>query len=437
MRLHVFARALENVEISKSDGDSAYFLHLLYFGELFSKVTTLAICSAVADDSDRHRYALLYRIVRADGIGHWAQVIDEAVSGPTSQLIRPEFHPERRELNTRANSETWQYRSVSLLDAALRVLNPQRPGLPSKLEGRIWFSYFAELRNATRCHGVVAPSTSAKLSLLLDESIKLFVENFCLFQREWVYLHKNLSGKYRVTKIGTNDISYQPLKSSSPNRWGNLPDGVYIFGSVPVRVDLLFTDPDLTDYFLPNGNFRGKSFETISYLTNSKNAEAGAAYLIPATQLPASETQGAKEIDVTGESFSNLPRLANGYVKRTELEEKLFDLLTNDRHPIVSLIGRGGIGKTSLALDVLHRVCDGAKFSAILWFSSRDIDLLPSGPKPVRAHLLDERDMSKEFAVLLRQLIQTPEEESPSDLFARCLTKSPLEQPILFVFDNF
>src|SRR5208337_422021 len=193
------------------------------------------------------------------------------------------------------------------------------------------------------------------------------VDNFGLFQRDWVYLHKNLSGKYRVTKMSAKDDAFQPLKSSDPNKWGILADGTYMFAGIPLRIELLYTDPDLTDYFLPNGNFGPKTFEAISYLTNSKQGEPSVPYLIPSTQLPQSETQGSIHLDVKGETFTNLPQPAPGYVQRAELESRIFDLLTNDRHPIISLIGRGGIGKTSLALHVLQRVAQGARFDAIFW----------------------------------------------------------------------
>jgi hypothetical protein len=150
MYLHVFRRAIEQLEISKSDGDSAYFTQLLYFGEFLSKMTTAALCAGISEDSDRHRYALLYRLVRADSIGGWAQVVDEIAAGPTSRLLRAELQEEKTQLNTRSTAGTWQYRSISLLDDCMRKLSPDRQGLPVKLEGRLWFSYFAELRNAPR-----------------------------------------------------------------------------------------------------------------------------------------------------------------------------------------------------------------------------------------------------------------------------------------------
>lgn len=98
MYLHIFRRAIEQLDIAKSDGDSAYLLQLLYMGELLTKFTTVALCAAICDDSDRHRYAVLYRLVRADGIGAWSQAMDEIVNGPSSRLLSADIEDEKIEL---------------------------------------------------------------------------------------------------------------------------------------------------------------------------------------------------------------------------------------------------------------------------------------------------------------------------------------------------
>jgi len=69
-------------------------------------------------------------------------------------------------------------------------------------------------------------------------------------------------------------------------------------------------------------------------------------------------------------------------------------VLLSDRHPVVTLVGRGGIGKTSLALKVLHSIADEDRYFAITWFSARDIELLPEGPKLVTPHVLTPEDMA-------------------------------------------
>ena len=85
------------------------------------------------------------------------------------------------------------------------------------------------------------------------------------------------------------------------------------------------------------------------------------------------------DLHPVGTLWANLPPPPETYIKRVELEDKLIALLANDRHPIVTLVGRGGIGKTSVALRVLHEMSASNRFGAMLWFSARDIDLTQAG----------------------------------------------------------
>ena len=107
-------------------------------------------------------------------------------------------------------------------------------------------------------------------------------------------------------------------------------------------------------------------------------------------------------------------------------------------HQIVTLAGSGGTGKTSMALKVLGEVAllPKSPFSAILWFSARDIDLLPEGAKPVRPHTLSLRDFSREFV----RLVEPPERKMDGfkheEYLSASLASSPIG-PTLFVFDNF
>jgi len=248
---------------------------------------------------------------------------------------------------------------------------------------------------------------------------------------------RNLSGKYRVTPVSTTLGTLDRLARSEAVGL-NIEDGVYIgFDDVSVMVRLVSSDPDRRDYFVPNGGFNGRRHEMLSYLTDSRLYFDASPFLEPTTPRPGSETEGLKDLDVVGKSFSNIPPLPSTYVSRDSLESELSERLRDDRYPVVTLAGRGGIGKTSLALTVLKTIADEGRYGAILWFSSRDIDLLPEGPKQVRAHLRTEAELAAEFCHLTNPAKLTESGFDKINHLARALGKSPIDMPILFVFDNF
>jgi hypothetical protein len=425
----------ERVEIARQDSDTSLFLTLLYFGEMVVKIVGAGLVAAIDDDRERHRYRQAHRLVRADGIGDWASTIDDVLSGPAAQYLNEQSRDEQRELTIKNDLSTWQFEAVTLLQDCICLIEPGCEKLPKKIDGRRWLFLFAELRNQTRGHGALLSETCTNICTPLEQSIRIFTENFRLFQRPWAYLYRNLSGKYRVTKLTQSSSKFDVLKTSQSITVG-LQDGVYIYYDKPHKVDLINSGVDAQDFFFPNGAFNGKTFELISYITNNKYDSDATPYLAPATALPTSETQGIGILDAQGNSFGNLPPIQNGYIQRTTLETDLFGALTNDRHPIITLLGRGGIGKTWLTLTVLNRVASEGKYMAILWFSARDIDLLPQGPKLVTPHVLTASDIAKEFV----HLIQPPEAQEKGfdaiKYLAEKMTKSDFG-PILFIFDNF
>jgi hypothetical protein len=428
----------ERVEIARQDSDTALFLHLMYTAELLVKLVCAGMLASLCDDTDRHRYRLAHRLVRADGVGEWAATLDEILIGPAAQCIPEEARTEHRELTQKCNPGDWQYDAVICLDSCLRILDSHREGFPFKLEGKRWFLLFTELRNRTRAHGATSPSLCSQICPHLEKSIRLVIENFSLLKREWAYLHRNLSGKYRVTKLSDTALNFDILKGSRiPDPWKSLQNGIFVFIGCPWRVELIESDADAMDFFFPNGAFTDTKYELISYLTDSRRAGDSTRFLAPATPLPKSETHGLGRLDVQGSIFGNVPPSPSGYVNRTLLQKDLQECLLDDRHPIVTLVGRGGIGKTALALSVLHEISKLERFGATFWLSARDIDLLPEGPKLVSAHILSQRDIAKEFVRLMEPSEANTKGFNPVTYFCDALAKSPAGFPLLFAIDNF
>ena len=144
-----------------------------------------------------------------------------------------------------------------------------------------------------------------------------------------------------------------------------------------VYVPLIVSDPDVHDVVLPNGNHKANTFEVISYVTNAVERLDGSAWSSPPARLPQSETEGGDVLEPLGNTFANIPPRPFGYVPRADLENRLREeLLKPDRHPIISLTGPGGIGKTTIAIAAIHGISERepVPYPVILWISARDID---------------------------------------------------------------
>jgi hypothetical protein len=389
------------VKRAHEDSDTALLYDLLYAGEFVVRLTTAAVLSAIEEDRDRHRYRLLHTLVRADGIGEWSRALDDALIGPASHHLLSAAKDDSRIFTERLGAGSWQFEAVSRLLEVQRAIDPDCPGTPSKVSLRSWFTTFAEIRNKTRGHGAPTPALCSRISPSLEESIRILCGQNPLFRRPWAYLHRNLSGKYRVIPLGGDSGAFARLKAAPAAALAPYPNGLYIHFDDAKRVELVHTTADVSDFFFPNGAFKGRQFELHSPITDDRLDGDASPYLATAVELPASETHGIGQLEVVGNVWSNLPSEPPGYVKRAEFENEIARVLTNDRHPIATLVGRGGIGKTSLALKILHEIALGSRFEAIVWFSARDIDLLPEGPKTVRPQVLTQKDISSEFVTLM------------------------------------
>ncbi len=104
---------------------------------------------------------------------------------------------------------------------------------------------------------------------------------------------------------------------------------------------------------------------------------------------------------------------------------------------MITLLGRGGIGKTSLALSVLVQLCNQEKFQTLLWFSARDIDLLDYGAKSVQPQILDIDDIAKYVRLIASEKLKIKNFDCKKFLESQLQTQHDGITPILLVFDNF
>ena len=406
MQFKPFDRMWERVERDKDRSDADYFFALMYLGEMLTKFTVAAMVAAVNEGRDRHQYRLRYQLVRSDGIGDWGQVLNEVLTGvPAQHLFEGVKRPgdEIYQLTKRTKSDEWQHESVTLLSKCLKIAVPNVEPPPKKIQGKLWFSTFAALRNKTRAHGAQPSGQLSSICPLLHDSIKLFIDNFRLYQRPWAYLAQTLKRKYYVVRW-TEEAENLSILKTIQGKQHNFSEGVYIhFDDEITReslriTDLISSDVDAKDFFLPNGGWNEKRYEMLSYITGETRKGDATNYFAPITELPPSETQGLSDVEETDKTIYNMPPKQTEYIPRQNPEENLYrEIVDDNQHRIITLIGRGGIGKTWLTLEVLNRIAKEGIFDAILWFSARDIDLLPDGAKPVKPHILDEKDIAKEF----------------------------------------
>ena len=94
----------------------------------------------------------------------------------------------------------------------------------------------------------------------------------------------------------------------------------------------------------------------------------------------------------------NLPPRYGQFIGREAEVARILEWAENSRWPLAAVEGMGGIGKTSLAIEVAHRCLPGeqlaiaAPFEAVVWISARDqpdFDLLLEQVLDAIAHVLD------------------------------------------------
>ena len=432
----LFERIDNRVVRDKEDSDYAYFNTLTLKLEYVTKLVTAGVVACIGDDADRNRYSLEHKLVRANPVGDWVATLNSALTGPPASFLDPNARSLARDLTERVDSTDWRYHAVISLNQAAGEIGTVEE-LGTKVALRQFFDIGTRLRNRSRGHGASTNEQCSKACPHLDKALKDVVHELKLFQIPWAYLHRNLSGKYRVSPLWGDASNFEYLKSERNVR---LPDnGVFLYLDRPVYVPLIFSDADVLDISLPNGNHSGNTFESLSYVTNQTTRVDGSTWSDPPARLPSSETEGATVLEPLGKTFANLPPKPSGYILRRDLEKRLKgELLKTDRHPIVSLTGPGGIGKTTIAIASIEDIAqlNPVPYQVVLWISARDIDLLESGPKSVSPRVITQQDISRAAVELLEPADRSSKNFDPDAYFQKCLAEGAAGTT-LFVLDNF
>ena len=145
---------------------------------------------------------------------------------------------------------------VRELSEIMKAIKKDYPTLNEKTSLRNWFQIFSELRNKTRGHGALTPAKSASLSSTLATSVNALASKNPIFSLYWIFLHRNMSGKYTVVNLQNESSPPADLKAYLSATDENFSDGVYIWSGKLYSIELVHTDLDCRDFFLPNGDFR-------------------------------------------------------------------------------------------------------------------------------------------------------------------------------------
>lgn len=408
----------------------------MYGLEMIIKIVAAELIASMNDDRDKLRFRIQQKLIKADGIGDWVSEIEQVISGPSFLLIEEGAKQYVQDLTKKykyGNQYEAYKKFLEVLECiGLVVENSSRASILDIIR------LFPRLRNKTRGHGAPLPSTLESCCEPLADCVDKLIANISLFDLPCAHLHRNISGKFRVSRIG-GELSeeFEALKRESFHVY---QDGIYVkFGQLR-KVELLKTNADLEDFFLPNGSFSKEHYEIISYITSRTERESASAFVVPTEQLPDSVTNGGLELRYQGNVMTNIPSIPQGYIIRRDLENQLLAQLTkNDIHPIITLDGRGGVGKTSLALKVVTDILEKKEcpYDRVIWLSARDIDLLPDGAKPVRPAAVTVEEFSdRYFEFVIQAGGKVDAAQTKKDLLSSGLSTIN-EGRTLFVFDNF
>ncbi|MFV1592116.1 NB-ARC domain-containing protein [Phaeobacter sp. JH20_36] len=419
------------------ESDTILIMELLYLGEFIVKLTTSMLVAGLDESKEQHQYRIMHRLVRADGVGEWVGALEDILSGPACQDLAPCLRVVRNTLTEKHNISSESAESVRKINEVLKGIYGEVRPLGQKVSLLDWFRIFSTLRNKTRGHGALTPAKCHQWASDLQSSLNGIRKCLPLDTLSWAYIHRNLSGRYRVSPLGGDAARFDTLKVSRSEDLPNIEEGVYLWAEGFRKVELCQSDANIGDFFFPNGAFNGKTFELHSLISDNRLAGEADPYLSPSKVAASSETEGLGQLEVLGNVFTNLPTPSNAYVTRPSLEEEVRRIVLNDRHPIVTLVGKGGIGKTSLTINLLQQTAKSNRFDLIIWFSSRDIDLTSAGPKKVKPQVLTDKEMADEYVKLVGAEMEIKARKvKPVDFFSSELQKST-HGSTLFVFDNF
>jgi hypothetical protein len=417
------------------------FLPISYIAESFLKALAATLVAGLRTASDTEAYRYEYELLHSDSLGPWNDTVRSISSYPLVNSLPPEFRPLTAWLTRKSPKHTDPGLDAAVLDceSILEQLGSDiRIGTPKRSVLDV-LTMLVVIRSKTKAHGAQGIEFFHSANKQYAGVLRWILETCPALTWAWLFARSPTTpGPKQIILEG---LTPHPMPASDLRLAAAPPAGVCILPTPTVSRRalalgvLLHTSADCHSFQFPNGNCRSDAdYEFIDYSSGHLTRRVLHSHSLPPAQLPLSETHGTELLDVQSNVFGNLPSTPAQYVSRPRLERELEDRLRDRNHHIITLHGRGGAGKTHLALCVAHQIANLAppRFDRILWFSARDMDLTPTGPKKVAPDVLSLDQVVRAYARL---------EDAPStrDTFAKALhdAEPPWPNGTLFIFDNF
>jgi hypothetical protein len=389
------AKVMQRLNVEGAEGSADTWMMTSYVAETFVKTLAIVLAAGIRKSSPVVAHKIGYLLARADGLGVWETVIKDC----TGQAYAGYLDSDLQELvtwvikkRTRGEDE-WAQQTAKQLAQILDLLGMPETDLPRKLTVRFLLSQLVRVRNKTKAHGAVGADFFAKANTIYIDAIRSIIESCPIVRWEWLHLSVR-QGKNTVRAVRLEGVDPKHLPAAQCESLVPEVDGLHFRshnrGALFHCGDLVRCNRECSTFYVPNGSYTQAGVaEFLNYGSGAVEHVELPAYLQPPAPMPASVTEGQDELDIFSNVYGNLPQRQEGYVARPAIEHELDIRLRDKNHPILSLHGRGGIGKTSLALQAVHRLSDETSplFEHILWMSARDLELKMSGATDVRRHV--------------------------------------------------
>ena len=433
------AVVVRRLNVCGPENSADTFMLASYVAEVAIKMLGVGLVAGLRERAPDHAYRLAHGYIRANGLGSWEDGIRQCTSQPLVGFLDQRVTKIVSWATKKRSGEgnEWYTAATQDLKYLFDLLGLESHIPTKKPTVQHLLTALVQLRNKTKAHGAAGEDFWNSANDPLVSVVKAFMTHCPLFLWRWIHLSPRESGKVRGVWLTGTDPTHarkSELGGISAPEMGVFFQAPDLGQPIPCGT-LLHANRECTEFLLPNGGYSttGEA-RFIDYGVGLEKKRDVTEYVRTPVPPPPSATQGLSTLVVQRNIFGNLPSLAKGYVRRPKLESELETRLRDRNHPIVTLHGRGGIGKTSLALTVAHQIAEPLQplFDVIIWFSARDVDLLTHGMKNVKPNVVSLDDIASTYGNLMG-LDKTIE----SLALALQSSDPSTEKGQLLIFDNF